>query len=153
MMFRFILALVVAFAFSTMGFAVYYWAVYAAGDNIFKEYVVVYHQVKTVKDTTVDGKTVEQRYYETQASPPTTRWRLILPVVFINNLVILVALALLSLRYSHKFAGPAYRIKATITKSIAGEPDLRIHLREKDELKDLAEQVNKLLEALDRARS
>lgn len=153
MLVRFFLVLLIAFLVSSAGFATYYWVAYTAGQNLFKEYIVVYHQVQTVRTVSVDGRDVQQRYYETRATPPTTRWKLILPVVIINNTVILVLLGALALWYSHKFAGPAFRIKSVISRSLAGEPDIRIHLRDGDELKDLAEQINKLLEQLDRRRT
>lgn len=152
MIVRFMLVLLVAFIVSTAGFALYYWVAYSAGDNLFREYVVVYRQVKTVKETDVNGQSVQQRYYETQAMPPTSRWHLILPAVLVNNVVILISLGLMALWYSHKFAGPAYRIKEIISRSLAGENEMRIHLRDHDELKDLAEQINKLLERIDSAR-
>jgi methyl-accepting chemotaxis protein len=145
------LALTVAvavFVFSGL-FALYYWVSYMSGDNLFKEYVVVYKQVQTVRTVKVDGQPIQQRYYETEAQPSTTRLQLILPAILINNVLILVALVLMGVWYSHKFAGPVYRIKAVISKSLSGERDLRIYLRDKDELKDLAERVNALLERLD----
>ncbi|HUX11989.1 MAG TPA: methyl-accepting chemotaxis protein [Spirochaetia bacterium] len=135
--------------FSTL-FVIYYWVSYMSGDNLFKEYVVVYKQVQTVKTVKVDGVPLEQRYYETLAQPPTTRLQLILPALLVNNLLIMFALAGMAFLYSHKLAGPVYRIKGVINRSLAGDADQRIYLREGDELKDLAEKVNALLERLDR---
>ena len=134
----------------SVAFALYYWVSYISGDNLFKEYLVVYKQVQTVKTVKVDGNPIQQRYYETQAQPPTTRLELVLPVILLNNLLIMVALALMAVWYSHKVAGPVYRIKSVIAGSMAGETDQRIYLREGDELKDLAEKINALLERIDR---
>lgn len=131
-------------------FALYYWVSYMSGDNLFREYVVVYKQVQTIRPVRQDDRTVEQRYYETQAQPPTTRLQLILPVVLINNLLIMVALTVMAVFYSHRVAGPVYRIKNVINRALSGESEQRIFLREGDELKDLAEKINALLERTDR---
>jgi len=147
---RMVGAVVGAIILFSAAFALYYWISYMSGDNLFKEYVVVYKQVQTVRQVKEEGKTVEQRYYETQAQPPTTRLQLILPAVFISNLMIMVALALMAVLYSHRVAGPVYRIKSVINRALSGEPEQRIFLRQGDELKDLAEKINALLERTDR---
>lgn len=147
---RMVVTVVGAIIVFSAAFALYYWISYMSGDNLFKEYVVVYKQVQTVKQVREGDGTMEQRYYETQAQPPTTRLQLILPVVLVNNLLIMVALAVMAVIYSHRVAGPVYRIKSVINRALSGEPEQRIYLREGDELKDLAEKINALLERTDR---
>jgi len=146
---RLVLTVVISVGLFSAGFAVYYWASYMLGDNLFREYIVVYKQIKTVREITVDGKLEQQRSYETLAQPPTTRLQLILPIILLNNLFIMIALAAMGFWYSHKFAGPVYRIRSVIYRALAGERDMRITLRDKDELSDLAEAVNALLSRLD----
>ncbi|WP_455381663.1 hypothetical protein [Salinispira pacifica] len=147
---RMVVAVVAAIVLFSGAFALYYWISYMSGDNLFKESVVVYKQVETVKTVTVDGKPITQRFYETQAQPATTRLQLILPALLLNNLLIMIALALMAVWYSHKVAGPVYRIKHVINRTLAGEREQRIYLREGDELKDLAEKINTLFERIDR---
>ncbi len=147
---RLVVSVVAAVVLFSALFVLYYWISYISGDNLFKEYVVVYKQVQTVRTVKVDGAPVEQRYYETLALPPTSRLQLILPALLVNNLLIMFALAGMAVVYSHKVAGPVYRIKGVINRSLAGAADQRIYLREGDELKDLAEKINSLLERLDR---
>jgi len=146
---RLVLTVVISVGLFSSGFAVFYWASYILGDNLFKEYIVVYKQVKTIREISVDGKLEQQRSYETLAQPPTTRLQLILPIILLNNLLIIVVLAAMGFWYSHKFAGPVYRIRTVIYRALAGDHDMRITLRDRDELKDLAEAVNALLSRLD----
>jgi hypothetical protein len=46
---------------------------------------------------------------------------------------------------SHGVAGPLYRIELTLDKLIQGEDVEYIHLRKDDELKELAEKINRLI--------
>ena len=78
--------------------------------------------------------------------PPVNRIELILPPVLINNLIILIVISIIGIFYSHKIAGPVYRIQEDIKRVLGGEKDVVIKLRKNDKLKELAEQVNKLIE-------
>ena len=49
---------------------------------------------------------------------------------------------LFTLIMSHRIAGPLYRIELTLKDACQGRLNQRIHLREKDEMINLAEQVN-----------
>ncbi|MBD3296183.1 MAG: HAMP domain-containing protein [Candidatus Omnitrophica bacterium] len=72
---------------------------------------------------------------------------LLLRLIFLSPLVILVGLIL-----SHRIAGPIYRIREQLKKIRSGDHGHDIKLREKDELKDLADEVNDLSRDLRRAR-
>ncbi len=52
--------------------------------------------------------------------------------------------SVLSVYISHQVAGPVYRIKQGIQKILAGDLTSPIHLRRRDDLKDLAECTNLL---------
>jgi methyl-accepting chemotaxis protein len=52
--------------------------------------------------------------------------------------------SVLSVYISHQVAGPVYRIKKGIEKILAGDLTSPIHLRRRDDLKDLAECTNLL---------
>lgn len=53
---------------------------------------------------------------------------------------------LLALFFSHKIAGPVYRIEKSINEIARGNLGLRISLRRGDELQDLAEMINVMTE-------
>lgn len=58
-------------------------------------------------------------------------------------------LAIISFYITHKLAGPIYRFEKTAKDVIDGDLSLRIRLRKKDDLKELANLFNRLLEKLD----
>lgn len=147
----FLLAIVVSFAIFSIGFVGYYWAAYLAGENLFREFVIVYRQTEQVETVTVDGREIDRRSYAVEAQPRTTRVQLILPPLIINNVLLAVVLGFLAVRYSHRFAGPIYRISTDIRRALAGEDGVRIQLRRNDELRELASRINALLESLERA--
>ncbi|SHI53767.1 HAMP domain-containing protein [Malonomonas rubra DSM 5091] len=68
---------------------------------------------------------------------------LLLPVVFAGSVVSLVVGVVLSLFLPQKIAGPIYRIEQSLEKIGDGDLTTNIKLRDKDRLKDLAENVNK----------
>jgi methyl-accepting chemotaxis protein len=78
---------------------------------------------------------------------------LILPPLLLNDLAIMVVAIVVGIAASHRIAGPVYRIGADIDRALAGEPGVRVSLRRKDALSDLAEKVNALIERIDGARA
>ncbi len=143
-------AIVLSTLLFSIGFLSFYWFSFIAGDNLFKEFIVVYKQIATVEEAQINGRTVERRSYRVEAQPETSRWRLILPPLIMNNILIAVVLSAFAIWYSHKIAGPVFRISTDIRTALLGKRGVRITLRKRDELKVLAVQVNRLLEELDR---
>jgi len=137
----------------SIGFLAFYWVSFISGDNLFKEFVVVYKQVETVETVEISGRSVQQRSYTTEAQPETARWRLVLPPLLFNNLLIAVVLSIFAVWYSHRISGPISRITADVRSAVLGRRGVRIRLRQKDELRDLAAQINRLLEELDAAEA
>ena len=78
---------------------------------------------------------------------------LILPPLLLNDLAIMVVAIVVGIFTSHRIAGPVYRIAADIDRALAGERGVRVSLRRKDALSDLAEKVNALIERIDGART
>ncbi len=71
----------------------------------------------------------------------TTNMTLIKNLLFISPLIFT-----LGLLFSHKIAGPLYRIEKTIDEIAKGNLGLRIRLRKGDELRDLADTINSMAE-------
>lgn len=60
----------------------------------------------------------------------------------------ILVLSALSIFVTHKIAGPVYRFKKVLGEVSAGNLDISIRLREKDDLKDLAEDLNLVISEL-----
>jgi len=77
----------------------------------------------------------------------------ILPPLLLNDLAIMVVAIVIGIFMSHHIAGPVYRIAEDIDRVLSGEHGVRVHLRQKDALEDLAGKVNQLLEFIDNERA
>lgn len=67
-------------------------------------------------------------------------------VIILICYVILVTIY--SLFVSHKFAGPIYRFKQTLNDMANGDLTARVFLRDKDELNDMRESLNKAVKKI-----
>lgn len=68
-------------------------------------------------------------------------------LIVVGFTLILVA----SLFLSHRFTGPLYRFETTLDNMLKGRLDIVIHLREKDQGKELAEKLNTFNDQLSRS--
>jgi sodium--glutamate symport carrier gltS len=59
-----------------------------------------------------------------------------------------IALTVYALIVSHRTVGAGYRIQAVIEGIKSGNTDLRIHLRENDDLQELAQSFNELMDKM-----
>lgn len=84
--------------------------------------------------------------------PGLKRYEIVLPPVLINNLLLMVIIIIVGIFYSHRIAGPIYRMEQDIMRVLSGERNVTIRLRKKDKLKPLAEQINKLIHELEKTR-
>lgn len=150
---QFLLTVLLSVLLTSIGILAYYWIAFAAGDNQFREFVVVYQQREEIETVRVDERTVERRGYVTEALPETSRLSIIAPPLLINNLIIGIVLSILAVQYSNHFAGPVYRMSTDIRRVLAGETGVRIQLRKGDEMTELVQRLNALLEALELAES
>jgi hypothetical protein len=149
----FLLLIVGSLLIFTGGFACFYWISYMAGDNIFSEFMIIYKQVPELDENNKPKLTAEGLpITKSQEMPPVNRLEIVLPPVLINNLIIVIMISVIGVFYSHKIAGPAYRIEKDIAEALTGKKGIKIRLRKTDKLKTLAEKVNLLLEELDKAR-
>ena len=111
----------------------YYWVSSMVGDNVFKEYIQIDKQIE------VNG------VLQTKSDFGVKRWEIVVPPILLNNLIIIIFITIFGIFYSHRIAGPIYRINAEIKRVISGETGVRVKLRDKDKMKDLAENINQLL--------
>jgi methyl-accepting chemotaxis protein len=77
---------------------------------------------------------------------------LVLPPLLLNDLAIMVVAIFVGLIVSHRIAGPVYRIAEDIDRVLSGEGGVRVNLRRKDALGDVAQKVNQLIEHVEDAR-
>ncbi|MFP4363027.1 MAG: hypothetical protein ACLFR1_04090 [Spirochaetia bacterium] len=148
----FLISVIIALALFTAGVFGYYWYSSMVGDNLFSEFITIHKQVTQEQEVEVDGETVVEEYYNTVDIPGVKRWELVLPPIIVNNVVIMVIITIMGLFYSHRIAGPAYRMSQDIQRVLNGEQGVRIKLRKHDKLKELADRVNELLEYVDEIR-
>ena len=141
----FLLSVLIAVCVFTAFISLYYWAATMAGENLFKEFITIDRQVVEKQAVEIDGKTVVKDVSFTRTEEGVKRWEIVLPPLIINNLIIMIVVAALGLRYSHRIAGPAYRIKEDIKRVLDEEDSIQINLRKKDRLRDMVGEVNRLI--------
>jgi len=143
----FLLYILISLSLFSMGIFVFYWISYMMGDNIVSEFIVIYKQVPVLDDAgNVKYDKNNKPLTTTEPQPPLNPVQLILPPILINNLIIVIIISILGIFYSHKIAGPAYRIGTDISRVLDGEKGVVIKLRRNDKLHDLAAKVNQLIE-------
>lgn len=142
---RFLGAVLLALAVFTLATATYYWISFSIGGSVLHEDLVIYRQYARSREVEIDGRTVEQRYYEVEAEPPMRRWELILPAILLNNLLLLVGLSALAVWYARRISGPVHRMSFEIARVLAGEYGIRVRLRRNDEFQELAGLINRLI--------
>ena len=147
----FLVVIIISMVVFTGIVALTYWGSYLAGENIFNEFITIYQRVPELDS---QGKPVMQDdgkpVMTSKELPPTNRIYLVLPPILINNLIIMVIISVIGIFYSHRIAGPAYRIETDIVRALGGEKGIQIRLRKGDKLESLADKVNQLLEAYEK---
>lgn len=138
----FLLSVIVALACFSTGAVLYYWISTMAGDNLFKEFFEISKQVYVTQE---DESGNVERVSKTKTIYGVKRWEIIVPPILLNNLFILVVLSVIGIFYSHKIAGPIYRINREIQRFLDGETDVQIAIRKHDKLGDLVSRVNRVL--------
>ena len=147
----FLISILLALVIFTIGVVGYYWYSTMVGDNLFAEFITIHKQVERTEQVEQDGETVTKTYTETEEIPGVKRWEIVLPPILVNNLLILIVVGIIGLFYSHRLAGPVYRINADLQKVLNGERGVRISLRKDDKFHDLAEQINALIDSYEEA--
>lgn len=68
--------------------------------------------------------------------------------IVVPTVALTLCVGYISIRHSHKLAGPVYRFKATLRTAIEGDLTVCTRLRRRDQLKDVASELNRLLETV-----
>lgn len=91
----------------------------------------------TTQSTLSEGQTAESmmRHFVTEL------WPRLLLLVLVNVIIVFIV----SIMYSHQFAGPAYKLEKSIQRIGSGDLTFEIHLRRNDSLKELAVAINSML--------
>lgn len=74
--------------------------------------------------------------------------RQIIGLLFAANLVFLGLVSFIGLMFSHRTAGPLYKFKKTFLQIRDGDTALRLHLRPKDDFRDVAHAFNEMMDVL-----
>lgn len=145
----FLLSIIAALIVFTGGMVLYYWASSMAGDNLFREFIDINKQVYDFRE---DEQGNSVKVPTTKTIYGVKRWELIVPPILINNLFMLIGVSIIGVFYSHRIAGPVFRINRELQRVLDGEKNIRINLRQKDKLQELTARINQLLEEFDAMR-
>ena len=141
----FLLWILISLVIFSAGFGGYYWLKYMAGENIFSEFIFIQKEVRTYdEDGNVTGS-------QSEMMPPVNRIELILPPIIINNLIIILIISVIGVFYSHRIAGPVFRMEKDINRVLQGEKGVVVKLRKKDKFKALADNINQLIGKAEKA--
>ena len=69
--------------------------------------------------------------------------------IIVPTALLTLGLGYMSIRHSHKLAGPVYRFKVTLRTATEGDLSVWARLRRKDHLKDVASELNRLLKMVE----
>ncbi|WP_321992364.1 hypothetical protein [Marispirochaeta aestuarii] len=147
----FLLSVLVSLVIFTLVVGLYYWFSNMAGENLFKEFITIDRQVIEERIIIEEGVERVVKVPGTKTILGIKRWELVLPAILLNNLIIMIIMIIFGIRYSHRIAGPAFRINSDIDKVLQGSKGIQIKLREKDRLREVAFRVNKLIRRLEEA--
>jgi nitrate/nitrite-specific signal transduction histidine kinase len=62
--------------------------------------------------------------------------------------VVILIMSFMTIYITHRIAGPVYRLKSILDEVAGGNLDIHLNLREKDDLKELAGKMNRLIDDL-----
>jgi len=88
------------------------------------------------------NENLENATYKAHFSALRSTMQMLLPYLFIVNIIGLLVVVFLAIFYTHRIAGPAYRLANDIKKLGDGDLTVKTNLRRLDHLKNLAEQLN-----------
>lgn len=141
----FLLGIVLSLLVFTVGFVGYYWLAAHTGDGAFEEFFIEYRMVDKEREVEVAGVKTKETYTTTEERPPVRRWEIIAPVILANNILILVILGVIGIRFSHRIAGPIYNINRALDLAVQNRLEREVRLRRRDFFHDTADKLNRVL--------
>jgi signal transduction histidine kinase len=107
----------------------------------------IYYAVWDATTTQLKGLVAQAILTQSQVLPISSTIKSSIALGLITRGLILVCiLAVLSIFLTHRIAGPIYKIKKTIRLIYDGRSSERVVLRDHDEFKDLAKELNHLID-------
>lgn len=129
----------------TLGFIGFYWAGSMTGEGVYDEFFFQYKMVEKERTVDVGGKATKEKFTTTEVSPPLRRWEIIAPVILANNLMLMLVISFMGIRFSHRIAGPIWNINRSLDLAAQGHLEREIRLRKQDFFHDTAEKMNRVL--------
>ncbi len=123
--FRFLLIIIIFVLLTGFSIIMVYYIKYQSGKSFFDNYLVI------VKE----GEAIEI----------TNMFIITAPVIIISSLIIALFIFIYGILYSHKIAGPIYRVRKTLESINKGFLDFKVKLRKKDKFRDLEEHLNNVI--------
>jgi methyl-accepting chemotaxis protein len=74
----------------------------------------------------------------------TTRFHIIVVPLVLSNIALIVIITIYSLFFSHKMAGPIYRIRISLDRMLTGDLDFKIRVRKNDFFQNIVERMERL---------
>lgn len=103
----------------------FYYFKYQYGESIFNNYLLIVKKGDPIKVTNI--------------------FEIVAPVVIISSVIVVAFIWIYGIFYSHRIAGPIYRVKKTIDSICNGKLDIKVKLRKKDKFLELSDYLNNLL--------
>ena len=119
----------------------YYFVKFQAGEAKYKEIILVKkEQVKQVVQN--DGTKTELRIPGIESI--TSRFVIVFWPLLITNLILILFIATYSIFFTHRMAGPIYRLRVSLDRMIEGDYDFSIQLRKDDFYQNLAQKLDEV---------
>jgi len=93
------------------------------------------------------NKNLEEDYFKAHLVLKTTMDNL-LPILIAVNGIALILAAFLIVRFTHRIAGPVYRLRKMAPRIAEGDLSRELKFRQSDEAKEIAEAVNQIINGL-----
>jgi len=113
------------------------------GKNVFSE---IKQPVRTDVDKKIDLNSLKIKgVYD--------RFDLVWPALLFSTLLFMVISVIFGIFFTHRLAGPIYRISISLDRMIAGDFGFHIKLRRTDAFQHIASKLNTLMQVIDRKQS
>ena len=74
----------------------------------------------------------------------TTRFRIIFFPLLLTGIILIIIISIYSLFFSHRMAGPIYRLRVSLDRMLSGDFNFKILIREKDFFTNIVQKLEKL---------